>query len=102
MNTSQPELKVILRGFPESNGRRNWTAMFTRAQPWDGLAGNAGGITIEWGEYWNRVAYAAERARFLLGERSTEPRILAYAKDITNPCDWDGDDLEGVFRYLTS
>ncbi len=87
-------LTVRLISFPESNGKTNWTAMFVRAQPWDGLMNNAGGITIDRGECWNRVAYSAERARFLLGERATEPSIMDYCKDIRTPEEWDGTDNE--------
>lgn len=88
---NQPKLKVWLTSFPESNGKRNWTAMLVRVEPWDGLQGNAGGITIAYGEFWNRVAYAAERARFLLGERDTEPFIADYGVDIQTPDEWGGE-----------
>ena len=72
--------------------------MFVRTQPWHGLVGNAGGITIDRGEHWNRVAYHAERARFLLGERTTEPSIMAYGKDIKTPAEWEGGDPETAFH----
>ena len=87
-------LKVIIRSYPESNGKRNWTALLTREQPWHGLAGNGGGITIARGELWNRVAYEAERTRVLLGERESEPPILEYGKDIQTPAEWVGNDPE--------
>lgn len=90
-DAEQPRLTVRLTSFPESNGKRNWTAMFVRAEPWDGLIGNAGGITIKHGELWNRVAYEAERARFLIGERDTEPYILDYSTDIQTPDAWTGE-----------
>ena len=92
-DAEQPRLTVRLTSFPESNGKRNWTAMFVRAEPWDGLIGNAGGITIKHGELWNRVAYEAERARFLIGERDTEPYILDYIADIQTPDAWTGESL---------
>lgn len=94
---SQVELKVVIQSFPESNGRRNWTAMFKRTTPFKGLVGNGGGITIARGEQWNRVAYQAERARVLLGERVTEPDILAYGEDVATPQEWKGQDKEGIF-----
>lgn len=94
---SKPTLTVVLRSFPESNGKRNWTAMFKRTTPFNGLVGNCGGITIARGEFWNRVAYEAERARVLLGERQTEPSIVDYAKDVMTPQEWSGQDAEGVF-----
>ena len=89
--TEQPRLTVRLCSFPESNGKRNWTAMIVRKEPWDGLVGNSGGITVARGEYWNQVAYEAERARYLLGERDTEPFILDYGDDIETPEQWKGE-----------
>ena len=88
---NRPRLTVWLTNFPESNGKRNWTAMFVRTEPWDGLRGNAGGITIARGEFWNRVAYEAERAKFLIGERDTEPHIRDYGDDIMTPEEWKGE-----------
>lgn len=76
---AQPKLTVDVLSFPESNGKKNWTALLRRAEKWDGLVGNCGGITIAHGERRNRVEYAAERTRFLLGLRDTEPFILDYA-----------------------
>jgi hypothetical protein len=86
-----PELTVRVLSFPESNGKRNWTAMLVRKQKWGGLAGNCGGITIHRGELWNRVAYAAECAKLLLGERETEPDIFDYGDDIETPDQWPGE-----------
>lgn len=84
----QPELEVVIRAFPESNGKQNWTAMLVRKdRSWDGLQGNAGGITIARGEYWNRVAYDAERTKFLIGAVSTEPSIRNYMRDTKEPYD---------------
>ena len=88
---TQPKLTVVLKSFPESNGKRNWTAMFKRVEKFDGLIGSCGGITIAQGELWNRVAFYAERARFLLGERDTEPYILDYGDDIHTPEEWAGE-----------
>lgn len=98
----QAPLKVVVMTFPESNGRRNWTAMFQRAHPWSGLVGNCGGITIARSECWNRVAYEAERARYLLGLRETEPYILHYGKDVQTPQDWDAKDPDAVFHLPPS
>lgn len=89
--TNQPRLTVRLQSFPESNGKRNWTALLVRVDAWDGLIGNCGGITIERGELWNRVAFEAERAKFLIGERDTEPFILDYGTDIRTPEEWAGE-----------
>ena len=91
----QPRLTVCLQSFPESNGKRNWTAMLVRVNEWDGLIGNCGGITIDRGEFWNRVAYEAERAKLLIGERDTEPHILDYGDDINTPEEWAGEVLGG-------
>lgn len=91
----QPGLTVRLRSFPESNGKRNWTALLVRNEPWGGLVGNCGGISLARGELWNRVAYEAECAKFLIGERDTEPHILDYGDDIKTPEEWPGEVLGG-------
>ena len=95
--TAQPRLTVRVTSFPESNGKRNWTALLVRVEPWRGLIGNCGGITIARGELWNRVAYEAECARALLGERDTEPHILDYGDDIQTPEEWAGEVRGGRF-----
>jgi hypothetical protein len=88
----QPRLKVVLTSYPESNGKTNWTALLKREDPaWDGLPGNSGGITLARGELWNRVAYEAERTKFLLGLRDREPFILDYGDDIKTPDEWAGE-----------
>ena len=87
----QPRLTVRLQSFPESNGKRNWTALLARVDEWGGLVGNCGGVTVDQGEFWNRVAYEAERAKLLIGERDTEPNILDYGDDITTPDQWVGE-----------
>jgi len=88
---AQPRLKVRLTAFPESNGKRNWTALLMREDQWDGLVGNCGGISLARGEMWNRVAWEAECARFLIGQRDTEPYILDYGDDIKTPEEWKGE-----------
>ena len=94
---TQPKLTVIIRSFPESNGKRNWTALLVRVEKWSGLVGSCGGIVVDRGEYWNRVAYAAERAKLLIGERDTEPHILDYGDDIETPDNWAGE-VRGGFK----
>jgi len=96
--TSQPRLTVRLTSFPESNGKRNWTALLVRVDAWDGLPGNCGGISLARGELWNRVAWEAECARFLIGERDTEPFILDYGNDIRTPDEWAGEVHESRFK----
>ena len=91
VKTPQPQLTVNIRSYPESNGKTNWTAMFVRTEKFDGLIGSSGGIVIAYGECWNRVAYEAERARFLIGERPDEPWILDYGVDIRTPEEWAGE-----------
>lgn len=93
------ELTVKMFKMSESNGKTNWQAYFKRKDDptFKGLVGSLGGICISWGECWNRVAYEAERARFLLGERTTEPCIMAYGEDVATSKEWKGDDPEGVF-----
>jgi hypothetical protein len=92
------ELTVVLFKMPESNGKTNWQAYFRRKGDTDfeGLVGSMGGICINWGECWNRVAYEAERARFLLGERNAEPSLMGYGKDVSKPEDWEGVDPEAA------
>lgn len=86
----QPELTVRLTSYPETNGKRNWTAMFVRKdKSFRGLVGTSGGVIISAGEYWNRVAYYAERAKFLIGERDTEPDIMMYGNDVKTPEEWE-------------
>lgn len=91
----QPKLTVRLTSFPESNGKRNWTALLVRVDKWGGLVGNCGGITVDRGEYWNRVAYHAEQAKLLIGERDTSPNIMDYGDDIKTPEEWKGEVLGG-------
>lgn len=88
---AQPRLKVRLTSFPESNGKRNWTALLVREKRLDGLVGNCGGVSLARGELWNRVAWEAECARYLIGERDTEPSILDYGHDIETPDQWPGE-----------
>lgn len=97
----KPRLTVRLTSFPESNGKRNWTALLVRTEPWGGLIGSCGGITVDRGEMWNRVAYEAERARFLIGERDTEPHILDYGDDIETPEQWAGETRGGRRATIT-
>jgi hypothetical protein len=92
---NKPQLTVRVVSRPESNGKRNWSAEFVRTTPFHGLVGSAGAISICVGECWNRVAYEAERARVLLGERESEPLILDYGSDIPTPNLWDGE-TEGM------
>lgn len=96
----QPELKVEVVSYPESNGRRNWTALIRRVEPFDGLVGTGGGVVLDRGEYWNRVAYAAERAKFLIGLRDKEPFIHDYGDDIETPKQWKGEKYEFTPRAV--
>lgn len=91
LGSTQPRLTVRLTSFPESNGKTNWTALLVRVDAWDGLVGNCGGISLARGELWNRVAWEAECARFLIGERDTEPSIIDYGEDIKTPAEWAGE-----------
>lgn len=89
----QPNLTVVVASYPETNGKRNWTALLRRADDpgFRGLVGNAGGIPLARGELWNRVAYAAECAKYLIGERATEPFVLDYGDDKETPEGWPGE-----------
>lgn len=98
---TQPKVKVEVRSYPESNGKRNWTALILREEKFDGLVGTGGGITLIRGELWNRVAYEAERAKFFFGIRDTEPFILDYGDDIKTPEEWEGEGRYDVKRKRT-
>ncbi len=96
----QPKpLRVVIKSYPESNGKRNWTALFMREERFAGLVGNGGGVTIDRGEYWNRVAYFSERARVLLGLRESEPDLIEYGEDVLTPEEWEGKDPEAGHGY---
>ena len=97
----QPRLTVKLQSYPETNGKRNWTALLVRVDKWGGLVGNSGGISIAHGELWNRVAYEAERTKLLIGERDTEPCILDYGEDIETPEEWKGEVRGGRVVKIT-
>ncbi|MCK6839834.1 Lar family restriction alleviation protein [Enterobacter roggenkampii] len=73
----KPELTVWYGAMPESNGKANWTAILHRKG--EGRCMN--GFTIDRSEYPGRVLYAADRVRYLIGEKSERPRILDYDAD---------------------
>lgn len=76
------ELAVWYGSMPESNGKTNWTAILYRKGGEGSLMGAlSDGITIERSEYPDRVRYEADRIRFLIGELTCEPDILAYDAD---------------------
>ena len=69
-------LTVWYGSMPESNGKENWTAILHRKGE-----GKLDGITIDRSEYPGRVLYAADRARYLIGEKEDRPHILSYDGD---------------------
>lgn len=69
-------LTVWYGSMPESNGKENWTAILHRKGE-----GKLYGITIDRSEYPGRVLYAADRARYLIGEKEDRPHILSYDSD---------------------
>lgn len=73
----KPELTVWYGAMPESNGKANWTAILHRKG--EGRCMN--GFTIDRSEYPGRVLYAADRVRYLIGEKSERPSILDYDAD---------------------
>lgn len=73
----QPELTVWYGSMPESNGKSNWTAMLHRK----GESKSLNYMTIDRSEYPDRVRYAADRVRYLIGEISERPSILDYDAD---------------------
>lgn len=74
--TSVPELAVWYGSMPESNGKTNWTAILYRKGE-----GIEDGFTIDRSEYPDRVRYAADRVRYLIGEIAERPYILNYDAD---------------------
>ncbi|WP_052698677.1 hypothetical protein [Enterobacter hormaechei] len=70
----KPELTVWYGSMPESNGKANWTAILHRK----GEGRCMDGFTIDRSEYPGRVLYAADRVRYLIGEKSERPIILDY------------------------
>lgn len=72
----KPELTVWYGAMPETNGKTNWTAILHRKGECIST-----GITIERSEYPDHVRYEADRMRYLIGEISEEPDILAYDAD---------------------
>lgn len=73
----KPELTVWYGSMPESNGKANWTAIMHRK----GEGRCIDGFTIDRSEYPGRVLYAADRVRYLIGEKSERPSILDYDAD---------------------
>ena len=73
----KPELTVWYGSMPESNGKANWTAILHR----NGEGRCMDGFTIDRSEYPGRVLYAADRVRYLIGEKSERPSILDYDAD---------------------
>lgn len=73
----KPELTVWYGAMPETNGKTNWTAILHRK----GEGRCMDGFTIDRSEYPGRVLYAADRVRYLIGEKSERPSILDYDAD---------------------
>lgn len=78
---SQHELTVWYGEMPESNGKSNFTAILRRKDSGNLLGSLAQGVCIARGEYPERVRYAADNMRFLIGELDEQPDILAYDTD---------------------
>lgn len=72
-----PSLKVWFGQMPESCGRTNWTAI---------LRGNGENYTIDRSEFPDRVRYAADCVRHIIGELPEKPYILDYKGDLKTPC----------------
>jgi hypothetical protein len=68
------KLTVWYGSLPESNGKTNWTAILHSGDI-------ASGMTIDQSEYPERVRYAADRVRWLIGDLDKEPWILDYDAD---------------------
>lgn len=71
------ELTVWYGKMPESNGRENWTAIL-RPKAGDHMHGLMDGFCFARSEYHDRVRYEADRMRWIIGELTEKPDILAY------------------------
>ena len=77
------ELTVWYGKMPESNGRENWTAILrpkTGDHMDDPILMN--GFCFARSEYPDRVRYEADRMRWIIGELTEKPHILAYDADL--------------------
>lgn len=68
------DLAVWYGPMPESNGKTDWTAILHKGDL-------AEGHTIDRSEYPDRVRYAADCVRYLIGELQDRPWILDYDAD---------------------
>ncbi len=69
--SNEHPLTVWFGSMPESNGKKNWTAILHRGDIVEGF-------TIARSEYHDRVRYDADCVKYLVGEIETEPSILDY------------------------
>lgn len=92
-----PAVTVWFGAMPESNGKSNWTAMLIRRQG-SLIEAMTAGVTLERSEYKDRVRYVADRTRFLLGELTEEPDILAYDPDLTQAVMAAQDEVDPCFQ----
>ncbi|MEX3764501.1 hypothetical protein [Paraburkholderia phenoliruptrix] len=74
-----PKLSVWYGSMPESNGKTNWTAILHKGDLVEGH-------TIDRSEYPDRVRYAADCVRYLIGELPERPWILDYDADKRSGC----------------
>jgi hypothetical protein len=79
----QPKLTVWFGSMPESNGKKNWTAILHRKG--GGAMAFADGITLARSEHHDRVRYEADRARYMIGEIPNPPDITQYDADMLSP-----------------
>lgn len=78
-----PELDVWVGPMPESNGKTNYTAILMRKG--GSLFDDGMTMTIARSEYPGRVNYEADRVRYLIGQRETEPFVLDYDSEERSP-----------------
>ena len=76
---SAPALTVWTGSLPESNGKRNFTAILKRK---GASAFDTDSYTFARSEYPDRVRYDADCRRYLIGELEKEPCILDYDADL--------------------
>lgn len=74
IDAQRPALTVWYGPMPESNGKSNFTAVLHRKDE-KGFDMFTEGITIERGEYPDRVRYEADKVSWMIGQREVKPEL---------------------------
>jgi hypothetical protein len=82
-------LTVWFGSMPEPNGKKNWTAILHKGDITEGF-------TIARSEYQDRVIYAADCVKYLIGEIEVEPSIMDYYGELQTPPQPTGNHFDAV------